>query len=159
MVLLFLCVFAVIAVGLSFALHSILGFFLAVALVVVVPLGYARLTGRSRKPSKGLYWHGYVSFMESSLTNKELFANIQSETRGGGWGRKGLSSGSCEIRNTGVRWISGGWATPQSEVQGSFDFAVVSGGVCRGNSPNRKVPRPRGQDHAKAFPRPGSYDR
>ena len=121
-VLFFLCVFAVVAIGLTLLLHSILGFFLGVALVVGGPLGYARLTGRSRRPSKGLYWRGYISFMESSLTNRQLFPNIQFQERTGGWGRKGLSSGTCEVRNTGIHWLSGGWATPQTEVSGSFDL-------------------------------------
>ena len=75
-VLLFLCVFAVIAIGLGVVLHSILGFFLGIVIVFGGPLGYARFTGRSRKPSKGLYWRGYVSFMETSLTDRKLFPNI-----------------------------------------------------------------------------------
>ena len=119
-VLFFLCVFAVVAIGLTLLLHSILGFFLG------SPSWSARwvirgLTGRSRRPSKGLYWRGYISFMESSLTNRQLFPNIQFQERTGGWGRKGLSSGTCEVRNTGIHWLSGGWATPQTEVSGSFD--------------------------------------
>jgi len=115
-------VFFLLALGLSLVLHSILGFFLALAIVVGGPLGYARFTGRGRKPSKGLYWRGYASFYEATLLDKELFPDIRYKKRAGGWGRKGLSSGKCEIRNTGMHWLSGGWATPQTEVSGSFDL-------------------------------------
>jgi hypothetical protein len=115
-----LAFFVLLALSLSVVLHSILGFFLAIPIVIGGPLGYARLTGRSRRPSNGLYWRGYVSFRESSLTNHDLFPNIEFRERAGGWGRKGLSSGSCEIRNTGIHWLSSGWATPHTEASGSF---------------------------------------
>ena len=88
-VLLFLGIFAVIAIALSLIFHSILGFFVAIAIVVGVPLAYARFTGRHRKPSKGLYWRGYVSFMESSLlADAKLFPHVRLQERTGGWGRK-----------------------------------------------------------------------
>jgi len=120
--LLFMAVFVVMALGLSFILHSPLGLFLAVAIVVGGPLAYARFTGRGRRPSKGLYWRGYVSFKEFSLVDIHMFPDIRRQERTGGWGRKGLSSGRCEIRDTGIRWRSGGWATPQTEVSGTFDL-------------------------------------
>ena len=41
----------------------------------------------------------------------------------GGFGRSGLSSGKCEIRDKGVSWRSGGWATPQTEISGTFHLA------------------------------------
>lgn len=118
----FLGVFVVIAIGLTVILHSIAGFFLGLTIVVCGPLGYTRATGRGRKPSNGLYWRGYVSFVEDNLTNRELFPDILRNKRSGGWGRKGLSSGKCEVRDTGIQWRSGGWATPQTEVSGTFDL-------------------------------------
>jgi len=75
-ILLFIGVFAVIAIGLGVLLHPILGFFLALVIVVGGPLGYARFAGRGRTPSKGLYWRGYMSFMEPALVEKELFPDI-----------------------------------------------------------------------------------
>jgi len=87
------------------------------------PLTYARLAGRSRKPSKGIYWRGYVSFTEVSLlADKEQFPDIRWRKRSGGFGRSGLSSGKCAIRDDGITWRSGGWATPQTEVSGTFDL-------------------------------------
>jgi hypothetical protein len=140
-VLLFLGVFAVIAIGLGVILHSILGFFLGVVIVVGGPISYARFAGRGRTPSRGLYWRGYVSFMEPALvTDRELFPDIQSRARTGGWGRKGLSSGKCEIRNTGIHWVSGGWATPQTEVSGSFDLSWWSVDVAEATRLPGKVP-------------------
>ncbi len=121
-VIAFMGVFVVMALTLTFVLHSLLGFWLAVAIVVGGPVGYARFTGRGRRPSKGLYWRGYVSFMESSLMDRQLFPDIRRQKRTGGRGRKGLSSGKCEIRDTGISWRSGGWATPQTEVSGAFDL-------------------------------------
>jgi hypothetical protein len=59
-VLLFVGVFAVIAIALSVLLHSILGFFLGLVITVGGPIGYARFTGRGRTPSKGLYWRGFA---------------------------------------------------------------------------------------------------
>lgn len=45
--------------------------------------------------------------MEPSLTNRQLFPDIQIRERTGAWGRKGLSSGKCEIREGGISWRSG----------------------------------------------------
>lgn len=89
-------------------------------LLVGIPLGYARLKGRRRLPFGGLYWCGYVSFMESSLADKELFPNIRRIRSIGGLGRKGLSSGKLKIYGDGLHWKSGGWATPTTKMAGTF---------------------------------------
>src|ERR1700686_2756167 len=93
-VFLFIAVFSLLGLGLALILHNALAVFLGPLIVAGCPLGYARLVGRGRKPSMGLYWRGYVSFTETSLlADRELFPDIRRRKRSGGFGRSGLSSG------------------------------------------------------------------
>ena len=122
-VILFLVVVAVLGLTLSLVLRTPLGVFLALAIVAGIPLAYARFAGRRRHLRNGVSWRGYVSFPESELlANERLFHDIHRQKRSGRSGRSELSSGKCIIRDTGINWRSGGWATPQTEVFGTFSL-------------------------------------
>jgi hypothetical protein len=121
-ILLLIGIFFAIALCLSIVLHSPVGALIALVVVVGGPLLVARFVGRERSSSGSLYWRGYVSFAESSLGNRRMFPDLHRHSRIGGWGRRGLSSGKCEIRDSGIAWRSGGWATPQTEVSGTLDL-------------------------------------
>jgi hypothetical protein len=95
---------------------------IATAVIVVTALVvYARVIGRRRSFSNGLYWRGVVSFREADLLgNPDLFPDISYKHRRGGWGRRRLCAGWCEVQSTGIKWESGTLATPDSEVSGRF---------------------------------------
>jgi len=101
--------------------NGLVGFVTAAALLTIVPLAWARGTGRSRTHSGSEdWWHGYVSFQESYLLNHDVFPGIVARKDVGGLLRKGLSSGKLRITPDGIRWRSGGWATPQTRIKGEF---------------------------------------
>jgi hypothetical protein len=109
-----------LALGLSLVFDSRVGIYVAATFVLVCPIVYARVVGRRRVPSAGLYWRGYVSFEEASLENVPSFPNIHRHERIGRRGRRRHSSGRCELRDDGISWQSGGWATPLSAISGVF---------------------------------------
>src|SRR5580658_2670935 len=101
-----LAVFLALALAFSFAFHNgPLGFVVAVVVVVARPLAYARIEGRSRRSGHTSRWTGYASFYEDDL--KGRFPDIRTRRSAGGIGGNGLSK-------------SGGWATPQTKIAGSF---------------------------------------
>jgi hypothetical protein len=115
------CVFAAIAAGLSYAFHDpAVGFIVAGVITLGGPLAFARIEGRNRPQAPSPHWRGYVSFYEESL--RDQFPDIRARRAVGGIGRKGLSSGKCEFDQLGVHWKSGGWATPQTRIAGTFDL-------------------------------------
>jgi hypothetical protein len=122
-VLAFLGVFAVVGLALALVFRTPLMVPVAFVLVLVAPLSYGRFVGRPRRASQGLYWRGFMSFMESSLlADTEVFPDIRWQERPGGWGRAGLCAGKGEIRDSGVTWRSGAWGTPQTEISGRFEL-------------------------------------
>jgi hypothetical protein len=99
--------------------NGLIGFICAAVILVVGPLALARIRGRNRH-KKTADWSGYVSFYESDL--RDRFPHIRTHRDGGGIGRKGLSSGKCRLDQQGIHWKSGGWATPQTRIAGTFDL-------------------------------------
>src|SRR5271165_7204250 len=119
----FLGVFGVSAVVLTLIFRTPLVVIPSFFLVLGLPLAYGRYVGRRRTPSKGVYWRGFVSFMESSLlADAQLFPDIHWRQRVGGWGRAGLCAGRGEVRDTGISWRSGALGTPQTEVSGTVEL-------------------------------------
>ena len=62
---------------------------LVVVLALALPILWTRFVGRRRPEGGRILWRGYVSFYESSLSNRELFPNIHARRAFGGIGRKG----------------------------------------------------------------------
>jgi hypothetical protein len=99
--------------------NALIGFILAGIVLVVCPLAFARTRGRNRHRHRP-DWSGYISFYENDL--RDRFPDIRPRRDVGGIGRKGLSSGKCRIDTQGLHWKSGGWATPQTRIAGTFDL-------------------------------------
>jgi hypothetical protein len=99
--------------------NGLVGFILAVVILAGGPLAFARIEGRNRR-TETPDWSGYVSFYENDL--RDRFPDIRPRRDVGGIGRKGLSSGKCRLDQQGLHWKSGGWATPQTRIAGTFEL-------------------------------------
>lgn len=96
-----------------------------IAFLIVVALSVFAVTflvGRRRAHESGAYWSGQIAFSEDGFGNSELFPGIVRTPRPV-LGRQGLSGGRLYIREDGVYWIAGSWATPRSEISGKFHLA------------------------------------
>ena len=93
---------------------------LAVAVLVVFSLVF--VVGRRRAHQSDAYWSGQIAFSEDDFGNSELFPGIVRTPRPA-LGRQGLCGGRLYIREDGVYWIAGSWATPRCEISGRFHLA------------------------------------
>jgi hypothetical protein len=106
-----------------------------IVLLIAAPIvALRRWLGRRRRQPGSIRWRGYVSFQETSLSDPDLFPQIERRRALGGVGRKGLSGGICEMDHHGLSWTSRPWFTPQARINGSFRLpwsVIVSGGAYR----------------------------
>lgn len=121
--LLALCL--LVSAVLTWLLRSPLGVPLGFLLGIAIPVVYARVLGRRRRagahPTHHPYWLGFATFTETTLlANPELFPDIRSKPRVGGWGRRPVCMGRCHIDGQGVHRRAGGWGTPNAEIAGTF---------------------------------------
>jgi hypothetical protein len=109
---------AVLGIGSLSSPRSAVALLVVVAVPVLAALAPAFWISRPRDGEE-LLWKGWVSFYEDDLSRRGLFPGLGRKSRPG-FGRRGLTGGTLELRVDGMHWRAGGVLTPRSQVSGSF---------------------------------------